>query len=230
MADEQKPAGAPPADANVKAEFDRKLSNTESKLGELQKQNALIAERLAAVINVVNSSSRQPTPSTEEDVSELIHSDPKRAIEMIQAQAEERVMSKINKQTELNQRQAITVGELVNSYPELSSQDSDLTKKALEHYNALPQEERANPLSYKYAVTQAASELGLRPKAQRSSDDGFVMGGSNGSSPRPTREKDIPESVLATAKLFGVNVDDPAVKERIKKYSQYSTSDWMKYK
>lgn len=229
---EQDSKSGTPDEKNIKAEFDRKLGNTESKLTEIEKQNKSLSEKLSTLISAISTPAKAQTQD-EENLSSMIYDNPDKFASTIEERISKKVESVLNKNTEENVKRNTVIAELTSNYPELSQGDSALTKKALELYNTLSQEERSNPISYKYAVTQAASELGVKPKSQRSDDD-FVMssGGTSGEAPRRrSKNKDeIPDDVARVAAMFGRDLKDPKVKERLKKYSNYNKSDWMTFK
>jgi phage terminase small subunit len=216
MADEQNPGGTPPAQAaapaadeikNLKAEIDRKLGNVTSSLNQFMEQ---MKQQVV------------PTaPKQEKKLSELIYEDADAYTAKVIEEAERRVETKLSKRDELMQKQQQVINTLVSDFPELSQTDSDLTKKALEIYNSLSNDEKANPLAYRTAVKEAALDLGVKPKSKRttSSDDSFSLGTE---APRkPAKTDKLDEATTWFAEMLGR--DPKKVQEVSKKRKNYNS-------
>lgn len=194
---------------NLKAEFGRKLSNTESALAEIRKQNELLAQQLQAASR----------PATEaKKLSDVLYENPEKYAEIVKNQAQEEAMKAMAAQQAQQAKQQARVQAIVAEYPELMQTDHALTKRALEIYAQMPDEDKASPVAYQAAVTSAALETGVRPKSKRqaSEDDTFSLsgGGSGGKAPSRTPPKVDPRT-LEFARSIGIDITDKAVLERM---------------
>jgi hypothetical protein len=214
------PAAAPnPANdeiKNLKAEMSRKMSNLEA-------TNAKLMEQLQSLVRPAASE-----PKAEKPIKDLIWDDPEAALAIVEERAEKRVMSKVEKAQKEQQRQQATLSALVSEFPELGYADHDLTRTAVEKYNALSDDEKLSPVAYKAAVNEAALELGIKPKSRRkeTDDDSYTVGSSGRSTPAPKKEK-LSQDTIAFAQAMGLNVNDEKLKERLrtnhgrKSYTRY---------
>lgn len=216
MSDENKPQGEDPI-VQLKSEFTRKLSNTESQLGELKKANEVLLQELKKI----SQPAPAPRASKEDDLETIMYTDPRRYTEMVEERAEARVLSKINQANQVQQKQNNVISSLTSEYPELMNTDHELTKKAVEIYSQLPDEDKTSPMAYKLAVKEAAMELGVKPRSKRSDEESYSFGGSQGG-PRKKKES-VDAATVDFARMMGLNVDDPKVKERLAKRAQ---RDW----
>jgi hypothetical protein len=139
----------------------------------------------------------------------------------------------MNRSSQAQAKQTQTLSQLVREYPELNDDSNPLTKKAVEIYQSMPEDEKSSPMAYKLAVKEAASELSVKPISKRSQEesDSYSVSGNSGSSysPANTRKKkedDIDQKTLEFAKLLGRPVDDPAYREKLKNLSKRK---WSKY-
>lgn len=215
---------------NLKSEISRKLQNSESRMSELMKQNQAMAESLKSIASRV---APPPAPKEEEDLESLAYSNPtlyaKKIAQMATKSATEATMQVQQEQAQ----KTMVLNSLYKDYPELSNTDSELTKTAVEIYNNLTPSEQASPSSYKLAVREAAAQLGVLPSSKRAkTDDDFVAPGSRGNSgsrsERSASKKDeIDPAVLEISKLFGRDVNDPKVRERLKQHSK--RTKWNRY-
>jgi hypothetical protein len=193
---------------NLKAEMERKLGNVAD---TLKKQN----EALEAYMRAQAPASPK---QVEENLEDLIYSDPKRYAQIIEdravAKAEERVLSKTQKSNQINN----TIAALSQDYPELQSDGSELTKKALEIYKSLGEEGAA---AIRAAVREAAVELGVQPMSKRKNTDdySFGSGGNVGRQPRKEREPELDQETIDLARLLnegtGRDVNSPEFKKRL---------------
>ena len=124
---------------------------------------------------------------------------------------------------------------LVQNYPELQDANADLTKKAVEVYNRLSPEEKMSPNAYKFAVQDAAAELGVvamsKRKQSESGEDDFTGNSDSyqgNSNRKPSRQKadKIDDATLALAELMGRPIKDPKYLESLKKYT--GRKNWNK--
>lgn len=187
---------------NFQSEVDRKLSNTNSQLqallGEMQKARTAYA------------------PSSTKHVS--VFEDEEAYAQRIKAEASREIEAKLEAKQAAQNRYQQVIGKIVADYPEASDESTPLMIRAKEIYASYSDDERASPVTMKAAVTEAASELGIRPKSKRaasSTEDSFVMGAS--SSPSSTSKRSVnTEKVNAAidfARLMGL---DEKAQERIK--------------
>lgn len=207
---------------NLKAEMNRKLSNTETQMAELKKLNE---DLLYQVSNMTQSTkqkqAQQMQQEEQQSLSDLWYDNPAKAAEIIEKRTEERINQRLNQAQAQQQKVNKILGSLVSEYPELSDQNNDLTKKTVEIYESLPDDEKQSPLAYKVAARDAAAELGVLPRSKRkdaasSNADNFSFGGS-GSSPVKRRDSDdIPDATKAFAKAMGLDVSDEKILGRMK--------------
>jgi hypothetical protein len=188
---------------NLKAEMNRKLENTNAQL-----------QALLAAINTQN----KPAPSEPAKKVSVFEDEEAYAARVV-AEAEARIEKKLAKEREQQTKQAQTINQLVMEFPELAQQDHSLTKRAVEIYNSLSDDEKNSPIAYKAAVKEAALELDIKPKAKRSQqrkeDDSFSLGGSSQGSKRPAPASEVDKVRESLAEAFGIKLT-PEVKERLK--------------
>lgn len=221
MSDEIKTGGEDPIQ-QVKGEFTRKLSNTEAQITELKKANEAMLAQLKKL------TTPPPAPKTEsEDVEDILYRDPKRYTEIVERRAEERVMSKLRAEQAVQQKQSTVLSSLINEFPELSNNDHELTKKAIELYNNLPDDDKTSPMAYRLAVKEAAMELGVKPRSKRAEDDSYSFGGSSGGTSSRKKKETLDSSTLDFAKIMGLDTSDPKVKERL---AARAARDWKRPK
>ncbi len=210
---------------NVKAEFSRKLSNIEAKYASLESTNA----QLLATLQSISAPKAPAAPAAK--LEDVWFDKPQQAADQIMAQAEERIMKRIDSRSDQLHRQNQTLSQLVSDFPELSDGNHEFTKKAVEIYSAMSAEDKTSPLAYKAAVKEAALEMGVMPKSKRKDDD-YVSSGNGSNSSRnesrsPRSGAGIDKATEEFAKLVGVNIDDPKVRDRIKsKHNRRSYNNW----
>jgi hypothetical protein len=193
---------------NLKAEIDRKLGNADSRMAELQKTN----EALISKLNELTKPTQAQKPA-EPSMSDLLYSDPEKYAQLIQERAEQRAVERISRQQDKIAKVNGVIGQLAAEYPELSDSNHALTKKAVEIYNSLPEEEKQTSLAYKMAVREAAEELSVKPKSKRPVDDEPSFGSSGSRSGRRSQKLDSGTEQLA--RIFGIDTSDEKVKSRL---------------
>lgn len=210
---------------NLKAEMDRKLSNSEAKLSELSNTNIALMQKLEEISRSVKP---QAPASSNEDLSDVFYKDPTRYAQIVEERASARA-EKASQQREAAMRKTQGVlGQLQNDFPELASPDHELTRRAVEIYNGLPDDEKASSMSYKLAVQSAAVEMGVKPRSKRPVADDEPTGSSGSSSGRSStrkREK-LDSNTEELAAIFGIDTSNPEVKERL---IRTSNRDWSRY-
>lgn len=215
---------------NLKEEVNRKLGNTEASLAELQKQNQALLDQIGKM-NEANTQIKSKAASSEEiKLSDLIYDDPDKAIEIIQQRAEEKITKKLEAQKLSETKTTETLNKLIAEFPELSNTDTDLYKKAIEIYNEMDEADKTSPLAYKSAVYAAATNIGVKPKSKRSEDESqdFTLSSSSSAPSRSSRKSSkLDEGIIESAKLMGLDTEDPKVVERLKARSK--RKNWLKY-
>lgn len=196
---------APDLLKNMKAEFDRKISNLEATNKKL--------------LDHVASMQRPSAPATtKKSLDEVWFDSPEQAA----AEIESRVMNKIDSVSKQNN----TVAQLVQEFPELADANSDLYKRAVEIFGGYSAEEKTSPVAYKAAVREAAQELEVKPASKRrnvDSDDDFALSGAG--SGRARSESRGKRDVLDPrteefARLVGLNPDDAKTRENLKAHQK----------
>lgn len=217
-------SGAPDPIAQLKAESNRKLDGLKSEIGELKAATSVLVEAL-------QRTQTKPAAKAEakEDLSDLLYSDPERYAQIMEERAEARIMGRLSKQQEAQQRTQAVLGELAAEYPEINDMHSPLTKKAVELYNALPDNERNSPISYKLAVKEAAAELGVKPRSKRADTDDFVGGGNaRGSDGQRRAKKDtLDPGTRRWAEVLNVELT-PEVEARLIERSKRKWSTYQR--
>lgn len=206
---------------NIKSEFARKQDNTNKELENIKNMLAGIAQQ--------TQQAKAPAQKQEKPDPLL---DPEAYEQYITEKVSSRMDQSINQN---NQRQA-QLAALVQNYPELQDANADLTKKAVEVYNRLSPEEKMSPNAYKFAVQDAAAELGVvavsKRKQSESSDDDFTgnsdsyQGNRSKPSSKQNKSDKIDEATLALAELMGRPIKDPKYLESLKKYT--GRKNWNK--
>lgn len=201
---------------NLRSEMSRKQENLMSELNQIKQ---LLAESSKTAINTRHKVMEQ----SEDDVPDPIL-EPKKYKEYLKRE----VMNETSQMVNQNNQRNSQLASLVQSYPELQSSDSDLTKKAVEYYSRLSEYEKQSPNAYKYAVQDAASDLGVlpvnkRPKnSNQESDESFTANSGSYNSNRPSAKKKaddkIDDATLAFAQAIGKDINDPKYIESLKKH------------
>lgn len=209
----QAAAGGDDLIKNLKSEMDRKLGNFQS---EMQKQTAELQSLLQTL-----KKSQAPAPKAEpqdEDLTDLMYTNPKAYNEKIVSVAEQRIEKKLAAREQEQSARQNTLQKLYKDFPELAIDDSPLTKLAIEKFNTMATEYGNNPATYNLAVKEAALELDMKPKSKRpqTDDDYAGVGGSSSGSSRPARRKneELSDATKELAERMGVDLEK--VKARIK--------------
>ena len=217
MEQENQGAGAPDSASQNTQQADDPIKNLKSefnrKLGNLEESNRKLMEQLSAL---VNPKPKAPEPSKLDDVW---YQSPAEAARIIKEETRAEIRKELDAERQLQTKQAQVINSLVAEFPELSQQDHDLTKRAVEIYNSLPDDEKQSPIAYKAAVKEAALELDIKPKAKRQTkkeDDSFSFGSGGGSSRRPSSDSEIDKVRESLAEKFGLKMT-PELKDKLKK-------------
>jgi len=244
MADEANNGNAATTEArtpeSIQAEFYRKTE-------KLAEENAKLNQRLNEALNLMAQQSQRPQPTvaqpanqltdfTDDQMEELSYKNPKLYAKAVEARAESRASKLIDQRLNQQQATAMTMGQLVGDYPELGDQASELSKRAVEIYNQLPNHIKQDPIAYRTAVRDAAAELGVMTKSRRvkNDDDGsFTVGGKSGN-PGQGRQgssskkaDDLSNATLEVAERLGLNIRDEKVVTRLKQRAQ--RKNWGRY-
>jgi hypothetical protein len=227
MADETPPQGGTPPPAandeikNLKAEFSRKLDNTNSQL-------QAVLEALKKPAAPAPAAPAQKAPSAED----FWYDEPAKAKALLESEIATKVKAEITteskREREYQQRFQTVVNGLYNDYPELNDESHEMTKRAREIYSTFSDAEKAEPLALDVASRRAASEFGIRPKSKRGeNDDNFTLSGSASGTKPAKKKEEISEATLMAAQLMGRDINDPKVKERLK--AAASRKKWNSY-
>lgn len=209
---------------NVKQEFNRKLGNVEAKMSQLEQTNAALLQQLQNMVPA-----KQEPAVASRSINDVWLDNPEAAASMVAEAAEARVMSRLTAQAQ----ESNTIAQLASEFPELTDNNSALTKRAIEVYGAFSKEDKKSPVAYKAAVREAAMELGIVSKSKREQyEDDVSIKGSGASRARQEqgnkrRDSGVDADTAEFARLVGVDIDDPKVKERIKsRHSRRTYSRW----
>ncbi len=200
---------------NFKAEVSRKLDNSTAQLQALMEQ----LKKTAA------PTQSAPKSQSAEDVW---FDDPKAAKQLLKEEVRNEIRTEMGRDREVQSKYQTVVSNIYNDYPEFNDESHELTKRAREIYSTFGDDDKNSPLALDAAARRAASELGYKPKAKRSTeDDTFALSGAK-SGAKPSKPKeDIADATLMIAELMGRKTSDPKVKESLKKASSRKT--WNRY-
>lgn len=210
---------------NLKHEFGRKQDNVISELTALKQQLAELSQNIVKPSVGIKAKNQNDSDEMPDPII-----DPKAYKDYIKREISQEMGQSINNN---NQRQQ-QLSTLVQQFPELQDGNADLTKKAVEYYNKLSNEEKMSPNAYKYAVNDAALDLGVLPMSKRprnEQDDESFTGASSSNVRRPSQknkqaDEKIDPATLAFAQAIGKDVNDPKYIESLKKYT--SRKNWSK--
>jgi hypothetical protein len=225
MSDQEKPnaegaSGNTEVITNLKAEMDRKFQN-------LQDTRKNTTELLKQQLTRANPPPKVEVP-TAKSFKEKFYEDEDAALFEVKETAKKEMRQEFEASQKRTQKQTQILNDLYMDYPEIGDKAHPLTKLAIEKYEAMDEDERANPLSYKVAVNDAARELDVVPAKKRGrSDVDDYSGGGNGGGSKGGKEKSLPNEMLEFARRVGVDVDDPKVLERLKQRA--ARTNWLKY-
>ena len=222
-----------PKDDAFQKDVAEKLQTYEDELKTLKDSNL----QLGQVLNDTNrkvTEGWQPAPKEPtKTFADLLYEDEEKAIQMIEDRTEKRIMKKLGANQNVEAQRTKALGKLYGEYPELGSQDSELSKKALDMYGAMSKEDQQNPMAYNTVVRDAASELSILPKKMRPADqvENFSLGA--GHAPDSAERADSLDPLTEQfAELVGkehVDLSNKDTVERLKGY-QRNRKDWGKYK
>lgn len=212
---------------NSHAELDRKIANAMNVIQEQNKFFQTIIQQQTA-----GAKSATPTIPNDKKLVDLMYDNPEEYARQVAKIATAEALAASGKANDVANRRANILNQLVGEYPELADQQHDLTKRAVEIYQELSEEERVSPNSYKLSVREAAAEFGVLPASKRArptnSDDFTFSGGSGGRNPPPGGKAKISDRTLAFAQAMGMNTNDPKYIERLEKSAQ--RKDWTRGK
>ena len=195
--------------------MDRKLKNLQDQLSQQNK------DLMSQLQSLKPAASKAESKDSEEDISDLIYTNPKEAIKRIQEQTKQAVLGEVNQATTRSTAVNSTIANLTREYPELSDDSSELTRKAIELYKNYGDE---SPIAVRAAIREAAAELGVMPMSKRSNKnaDDFSVGSSSAStSQRTAKKSELSEDTITWAKLLGRDPDkDPEIKKRLEEKSK----------
>jgi hypothetical protein len=211
------------------------------KTNKLAEDNASLNAKLDQALQLIQQQNMRlqvqpqqadPANMTDEQIEELSYRDPKGYARAVSLRAEARAAAMIDQKLGAQQQVNSTMSALINDYPELGDQSSELSKRAVSIYQSLPAHIKADPIAYKAAVRDAAAELGLQVKTKRSSNqssDNFSTSSSQGSKPsQRNASPKVDPGVVAIAERLGLNTSDPKVIERLAQRSQ--RNDWTRFR
>lgn len=212
--------------SNLKSEFNRKFDNLNGTVSQLAEAN----KALMAQLQTAFQPQQQQTRQDGDEIKKVWYDDPSKAAQIIEERTAQKIRKEYQEQQKVQAKTNQVLNQLVYDYPELQNDATDLSKKAVQIYMGLDDEEKKSPVAYKYAVKEAAETLGIKPRSKRTDDDSFSV--SSGSSAQPAKASKSQKGKLAAetvafAKLVGLNTDDPKVMERIEKRQR---ENWTRYR
>ena len=189
----------------LKGEFNRKLGDTNKLIEQMAETNKALTAKLEALVNP------KTPPKKEESLDALMYSDPKRYTQLIEERATSKAVEIVRAETQGQGMIQARIAELVAEYPELSDNNSDLTKQTVELLKGVNAMQKADPTTYEYAVLKAAQHLDVKPKSKRpKQEDDFIA--PTYSSPKARQGRQTEDRVIKEnkdfAKQVGVNLDD----------------------
>lgn len=196
------------SETNLKAEFSRKMENTQAELNQIKQYLAALTQ------------SQQQRASTQSQTEEVDPYDPKQYAQYLQQQVNQTLAQR--QQAEARRQQALAP--LIQEFPELVQPGSELYSDALQILNTFDESERNTVAAYKAAVHEAAMKRGVQPMSRRkkdSSDKESFQLGSNRPRGKERREEDLNEGVdtwrqIMSQYVKSVDLNSKEVKERIK--------------
>lgn len=219
MSDEQKSSSTQEGEVkqedrltNMQAEFNRKLSNTN--------------EQISALLNEIRSSKKTESAAPAKKVS--VFDDEEAFSRDVEERATARIRAELEKKEAAAAKAQNVIQSIVSEYPEVNDDSSSLMVRAKEIFGAYSDEYKSSPLAMKAAVTEAASELGVRPRSKRTGgSDNFTVSSSSSSGRQSGgRGGDLSEATLQFAQIMGLDVSKKEVRERL---SARSKRNFTKY-
>lgn len=196
---------------NLQAEMNRKTSNLDSKLEQINQQLQQLS-LLGSNVQTPQNNNTRPDPLIEPEAYERY--------------IEQKMESRLNDRFSNQQKQQSEIASLVSNFPELSDSSSELSQAAVQAYNNLSPQEKGMPGAYKLAVQGAALDLGILPKSKRvennkaksnESDDIGARSSNEGRNSSKGKNQKLDDSTLEFARLLGKDVNDPKYVERLQK-------------
>ena len=202
----------------IKGEFTRKLSNTEAKIDETRD---LLSKQIEQMNQILAASTAPPVAQApaEEDINTQIFDNPSKVLAEMEARTEQRIMDKMQQQQVNQNKHQAVLASLVRDFPELGNDTNELTKRALALHQELGADEKLQPSSYRAAVYQAATELGVVPTKQRKNSDDFSLGGGSGGD-AASKKSSLSENSLAFAELMGFDTKKDDVRKRLEAHAE----------
>jgi hypothetical protein len=204
---------------NLKAEIDRKLGNVKTDVAAAlkQSQDSLMSQLQA----MLKPQPAQPSVTPDDDLEGTFYKDPKAYAAKVAEMTERRIEEKFSKREQETQKRQVTVAGLYKEFPELNTDDHELTQLAVKKYQEMSKEYGDSPATYKAAVSEAALELGVKPKSKRpAEDDSYSVGSGRGRERGAQRKSDeLDPRTIEAAKLMGV--DPEKVKARVKSRNKF---------
>lgn len=235
MSDEienENPGGGEDRFQNFQKEMERKFGNTNDQISQLMQSQ----QQLIEALNTKQTQSQQKAPSND-DISDLIYTDPAKYAELIEERAAKKIEAKLSAQNQVEQQNQSKIqnvlSKLAQDYPELHQPGSELSQKAVEIYNNYSPEDQSNQaVAYRAAILEAVGELGVQKVSKRKSSsedqdfgDFVISGQSNTNAPKGRKPK-VDANTVAFAQMMGLDVTD---KEVLKNLAKRSQRDYSKY-
>jgi hypothetical protein len=196
-------------------------SNDESLKAEISELKNTFQKQQSELMASIQSLKAKPAPApVEEDVEAQLYTNPKAVLERFKQEAKQEALQAIGQYNQTESKRVNTLSALQNDFPELADTSHPLTKEALQIWNALPEEDKSSPMSYRVAVREAAENQGLKPKSKRPVVDEDTMSGGYSGSRGRTRVTKIDQATAEWGELLGLDMEDAGVKERLLARSQ----------
>lgn len=223
---------------NLKAEFSRKLNNLREANEAITAQANEIAAQQKVILQHLQTSQQPQTPApSKEDLEDLKYSDPDKYIELKMGAMKDDVLGEVRAENQVVAERTVALNQLAQEFPELNDDSSDMYKKAVEIYQTLPKEFKDKAAGYKLAVHEAASQVGVLPQSKRANQEVAAMAGSKksedqldefigssgstaGGKSAPKKSEKLDEKIVTTARLMGLDINDPKVVERLQQRTQ----------
>lgn len=209
--------------------LDSVLAESNRKFDKLAQENAKLSQQLEQIMSAIKPKQAASSQSGNEDseLENLMYSDPKAYSKKISEKATREATQYVQQQLNQQQQTNAVLSQMVTDYPELSDINSEISKKAVELFKQLPENERTSTTAYKAVIREAAAELGMLPKTKRKQSDDFTMSGGSGGQQASSKSKDLDAATLAFAQAVGMDVKDKKVVERLKQRA--NRKNWNKY-
>jgi hypothetical protein len=237
--------GAPEADAgkNIKAEFDRKIGNVDTRLASIEQtlinQNQQLQAQMEAALAAIATRQQAAQPTgPKKKLADLALENPDEFESELDRRVQEQASRIVNQSTAATNSTNAVLGQLTNDYPELKDASSDLTKKSIELYNSVvPKHLHGTPEGTRMAIREAAADLGVVPVSKRKKPadvdaDDYVAPGNTGearkSSSSKKKDGELTADQIEVARAFfgnKLNVDDPKVRAELTKHANRKNYD-----